>query len=96
MVPTLVIGYIDMPASYVTALIGSILQLSFRMEGQGITQDDYTINNYMYLFVDFHIEDSNLFICRSLDTCILCNEHHDILFVITYIYTHIYLQTVCV
>lgn len=96
MVPTLVIGYIDMPASYVTALIGSILQLSFRMEGQGITQDDYTINNYMYLFVDFHIEDSNLFICRSLDTCILCIEHHDILFVITYIYTHIYLQTVCV
>lgn len=66
------------------------------MEGQGITQDDYTINNYMYLFVDFHIEDSNLFICRSLDTYILCNEHHDILFVITYIYTHIYLQTVCV
>lgn len=65
MVPTLVIGYIDMPASYVTALIGSILQLSFRMEGQGITQDDYTINNYMYLFVDFHIEDSNLFICRT-------------------------------
>lgn len=53
------------------------------MEGQGITQDDYTINNYMYLFVDFHIEDSNLFICRTLDTCILCNEHHDILFVIT-------------
>lgn len=85
-----------MPASYVTALIGSILQLSFRMEGQGITQDDYTINNYMYLFVDFHIEDSNLFICRTLDTCILCSEHHDILFVITYIYTHIYLQTVCV
>lgn len=96
MVPTLVIGYIDMPASYVTALIGSILQLSFRMEGQGITQDDYTINNYMYLFVDFHIEDSNLFICRTLDTCILCIEHHDIFCLLSHIYTHIYLQTVCV
>lgn len=85
-----------MPASYVTALIGSILQLSFRMEGQGITQDDYTINNYMYLFVDFHIEDSNLFICRTLDTCILCNKHHDILFVITYIYTYIFTNCMCV
>lgn len=66
------------------------------MEGQGITQDDYTINNYMYLFVDFHIEDSNLFICRSLDTCILCIEHLDIFCLLSHIYTHIYLQTVCV
>lgn len=66
------------------------------MEGQGITQDDYTINNYMYLFVDFHIEDSNLFICRSLDTCILCIEHHDRFCLLSHIYTHIYLQIVCV
>lgn len=64
------------------------------MEGQGITQDDYTINNYMYLFVDFHIDDSNLFICRTLDTYILCIEHHDIFCLLSHIYTHIYLQTV--
>lgn len=66
------------------------------MEGKGITQDDFTINNYMYLFVDCHIEDSNLCIYRTLDTCIMCIQHHDIFCLLSHAYIHVYLQTVCV
>lgn len=66
------------------------------MEGKGITQDDFTINNDMYLFVDCHIEDSNLFIYRTLDTCIMCIQHHDIFCLLSHAYIHVYLQTVCV